>query len=241
MGFEAGPGIEGYTSAQLKTSGMPSPVQLTTFDAVFGVAFDNSHMASGPRAASQDVLRYTPRQLKNLKNNPNPTPAVIITSTSTFNNLIGCSFDHQGNLWWVVDVGTDSIDELTKEQLAAGSGDITPAVVVTMPDLQDPNFVTFDRAGNAWVDDEGDTAIAEFSANQLKSSGDAVKTASACLALSDDGSGTSLSTPGEIAFDKKGNLWVANYSSNTVVEYGKGQLDSSGSPAPKVKLSSAIF
>ena len=59
--------------------------------------------------------------------------------------------------------------------------------------------------------------------------------------LSDDGSGTSLDEPGEIAFDQKGNLWVPNYGADTVVEYAKDQLTSSGNPAPTVKLSSAIF
>ncbi len=97
--------------------------------------------------------------------------------------------------------------------------------------------MTFDKGGNAWVDSSGNDKIAEFSASQLTSGG----SKPANVVLSDDGSGTSLNEPGEIAFDKNGNLWVPSYGSNTVVKYAKSQLTSSGSPAPTVKLSSAIF
>jgi hypothetical protein len=79
--------------------------------------------------------------------------------------------------------------------------------------------------------------IAEFSTSQLMGSG----TKSHSVLLSDDGSGTSLSGPEEIAFDKNGDLWVPNFSADTVVEYAKGQLTSSGNPPPTVKLTSAIF
>jgi DNA-binding beta-propeller fold protein YncE len=79
--------------------------------------------------------------------------------------------------------------------------------------------------------------LAEFSASQLTSAG----SKSATVLLSDDGSGTSLDSPGEIAFDHQGNLWVPNLGANTVMEYAKGQLTTSDSPAPMVKLSSAIF
>jgi sugar lactone lactonase YvrE len=235
VSFESGGGIASYTSGQLKKSGMPTPLQLSTFRSVLGLAFDKSHNLWADAGHFQ-VVRFTPEQLKNLKNDPSPTPGVIITSTSSLNNIIGCNFDQKGNLW-VVDVSNDSLNELTKAQLAAGSGDITPARVITLSGLNNPNFVTFDKAGNAWVNDAGNAQIAEFSASQLTSSGTKTPT----VVLTDDGSGTSLSNPGEIAFDTKGNLWVPNSDLNTVVEYAKGQLASSGNPAPMVKLSSAIF
>ena len=96
--------------------------------------------------------------------------------------------------------------------------------------------MTFDQAGNAWVESYSNDKIAEFSASQLTSGG----SKSATVLLSDDGSG-SLSGPGEIAFDKKGNLWVPNINEDTVVEFAKGQLTSSGDPTPTVTLSSAII
>jgi sugar lactone lactonase YvrE len=230
-----GGGVGSFTSKQLAKSGMRAPKNLGS-DGTTGLAFDRSKNLWVVIYESREVVRFTAAQLKNLKTNPSPTPGVIITSTSKFINIYGCNFDQQGNLW-VVDYSNDSIDELSKAQLAAGSGNVTPAIVITSADLDGPNFLTFDKGGNAWVDNETGDTIAEFSASQLTSGG----SKSATVLISDDGSGTSLDAPGEIAFDKKGNLWVPNYNVGTVVEYAKGQLTSSGNPAPTVKLSSAIF
>ena len=230
-------GVESYTTGQLKKSGMPTPIQLSTFSDASGLAFDKSHnLWVVVYDGGSEVVQFTPAQLKNLKNDPSPTPAVVIRSTSTFSDIIGCNFDPQGNLW-VVDYSNDSIDELSKAQLAAGSGNVTPAVVITSSDLDEPNFVTFDKAGNGWVDSYRNSKIAEFSSSQLMGSG----SKSATVLLSDDGSGTSLDLPGEIAFDDKDNLWFGNFAAATVVEYAKDQLTSSGNPAPTVKLSSTIF
>ncbi len=141
--------IESYTSGQLKTSGMPSPISLGGSPAV-GLAFDKSHNLWAV-VNGDEVAEFTTAQLKNLKNDSNPAPTVIITS-ATFSGLImGCNFDHQGNLW-VVDYLNGSIDELSKAQLAAGNASVTPAIVIASGDLEAPNFVTFDEAGNAWVD-----------------------------------------------------------------------------------------
>jgi len=79
--------------------------------------------------------------------------------------------------------------------------------------------------------------IAKFTAGELTSGG----SKSADILLSDDGGCTNLCSPGEIAFDQGGNLWVTNEDANTVVEYAKDQLTSSGKPAPTVTLSSAVF
>ena len=235
VAFNDGGGIESYTSKQLKKSGMPAPVEVSTFGFATGLAFDKSHNLWAV-VGSTRVVEFTAAQLKNLKHDSSPTPPVIITSTSTFNDIGGCKFDQQGNLW-VIDAGNDSIVELSKALLAAGSGNVTPTIILTSSDLDNPFFVTFDKAGNAWVDSEGGSKIAEFSASQLISGG----SQSATVVLFDDGSGTSLDNPGEIAFDKEGNLWVPNNNSDTVVEYAKDQLTSSGNPAPMVKLNSAVF
>jgi hypothetical protein len=227
--------IESYTSGQLKTSGEPTPIQMTGTYAndTTGLAFDKSHNLWAV-INDVEVVRFTPAQLKDLKTNPNPVPGVIITSTSTFQNLIGCNFDKQGNLW-VVD-GDNKLDELSKAQLDAGSKDVTPAIVITSSDFDFPLYVTFDKGGNAWVDNQDGDTVDEFSASQLTSGG----SKSASVVLSSDGSG-SLSRPTEIAFDKKGNLWVPNYDTDTVVEFAKSQLASSGDPTPTVTLSSATF
>jgi streptogramin lyase len=199
---------------------------------VTGLAFDKSHNLWALDDGS-NVVMFTRAQLKDLKHDSSPMPGATITSSS-FGNLYGCNFDQQGNLW-IVDYNTGYLDELSKAQLDAGSADVTPAIVITSPDLDGPNFITFDKAGNAWISSYNNNKIAELSRGQLTSGG----SKSATVLLSDDGSGTSISHPGEIAFDKSGDLWVPN--TDTVVEFAKGQLSSSGNPAPAVKLSSAIF
>jgi len=225
--------IESYSSGQLKKSGMPTPIQLSALSNAGGLAFDKSHnlWVDDDNA----IVEFTPAQLKKLKKDPSPTPGVSITSTSTFKGIAGCAFDHQGNLW-VTDDENESIDELSKAQLAAGNGNVTPAIVITSSDLDTPDFLTFDGDGNAWVENQGAGKIVEFSASQLTSSG----SKSPSVVLSDDGSG-SIADAGQIAFDKHGNLWVPNYDSETVVEFAQSQLGSSGDPTPTVTLSSASF
>jgi hypothetical protein len=73
----------------------------------------------------------------------------------------------------------------------------------------------------------------EFDAEHLTSGGEK----SPDVVISDDGTGTSLNAPGEIAFDTSGDLWVPNLNGGTVSEYTPTQLAESGNPAPTVKLS----
>ena len=223
--------IQSYSSKQLKKNGTPTPVDLAV-GSVAGIAFDKSNNLW---VMNGDVIeRFTAKQLKKLKTDPSPTPGVTITS-STFKGPTGCAFDHQGNLW-VTDDENESIDELSKAQLDAGSANLTPAIVISSSDLDTPEFLTFDGTGNAWVENQGSSKIVEFSTSQLTSGG----SKSASVVLSDDGSG-SLEVPGQIAFDKDGNLWVPNYTANTVVEFAHSQLASSGDPTPMVTLSIASF
>jgi sugar lactone lactonase YvrE len=226
--------IDSYSPKQLAHSGAPAPTQLNPSATATGLAFDKHHNLWAV-LGDDAVAEFSAAQVKNLSSNSAPTPIVVITSTSTFSDIIGCNFDRQGNLW-VVDGENKSIDEISKAQLAAGSADVTPAIVISSTDLFFPNFVTFDKKGNAWIDSENNSEIAEFSAAQLRSGGSKTP----AVVISDDGSG-SLEFPGEIAFDSKGNLWVPNYGNETVVEFAKTDLATSGSPTPMVTLSSSIF
>ena len=236
VSFGSGGGIVRYTSKQLTKGGTPTPTSLSFASHASGLAFDKSHnlwVVTG----NENVVRFTPKQLKDLKKDSSPTPGVIITAQSAFLFIVGCNFDAKGNLW-VVNSQLGTLNEISKAQLNAGSTThLTPAIVLTSADLDHPNFVTFDKAGNAWVDSRDSNTLVEFTASQLAAGG----SQSGNVIISDDGSGTSLSEPGEPVFDKKGNLWVPNFGSDTVVEFATGQLTATGNPAPQVKLTSAIL
>jgi hypothetical protein len=44
-------------------------------------------------------------------------------------------------------------------------------------------------------------------------------------------------TPGDVAFDASGDLWVPTMGLHTVVEYTRAQLGKSGVPVPHVTIS----
>jgi ligand-binding sensor domain-containing protein len=225
--------IELYSSKQLKKSGMPTPIELSIAGTAQGLAFDKSkNLWAVLHHDRSEVVQFTAAQLKNLKHDSNPTPPVVISTDNAVTiDLFGCSFDSQGNLW-VADVENGSLDEISKAQLAAGSADdVTPNVIITSADLIQAQFVTFDKAGNAWVGDSGEDKIAEFTASQLTSGGS--KSATVVL--------TTNLCPEGLVFDKNGNLWVAGACSDTVVKFASSQLSSTGSPTPTVTLSSASF
>jgi len=236
---QSGNNVIEFPPSELKSSGAPSPVLLdgSALAEVQGVAFDKS---KNLWVTTYDdlVLEYTPAQLKNLGTVSNPTPHATIGSTA-FAGLEGCVFDKHGNLW-IIDGKGDGIHELTQKQLKAGSNtDITPAINITSTaSLNFPDFGVFDKSGNLWVSAENNSVIAEFSAAQLSSSG--AKTANIVLSSSGD----SLNDPGQLGFDSKGDLWVADYNggvNGTVVMFAKNQLGASGSPTPKVTLSGSAF
>jgi hypothetical protein len=219
-----------FTPSELSESGAPTPNGI--FDiAATGLAFDKSKNL-WIVVNFAEVEEFSAAQLKHLGTDDTPSPVAVITSSSTFQELLGCAFDKKGNLW-LADVLAGTLDEVSKAQLASGTADITPANVITSSDLSPggPDFITFDKSGNAWVDNETDSKIVEFTASQLKSGG----TQAGNVVITNDGS-DSLNFPGEPAFDNKGNLWVANYHGQNVVEFTKKQIKASGSLTPAVIL-----
>ncbi len=219
----------------LKRSGMPTPVVLdsSSLHLVTGVAFDKSNNL-WVSTFVDNVLEFTPAQLQNLGTVSNPAAQASIGSAD-FLALDGCAFDSSGDLW-IVDFNGGAVHELTQAQLNAGSNpSITPAITITSASLSDPQFDVFDGSGNLWISSSNNSEIIQFSLSQLGSGGS--KTPAVVLS----NNGGSLDFPAEMAFDKKGNLWVANTGNGTAVMFAKSQLAASGSPTPKVTLSGAAF
>jgi sugar lactone lactonase YvrE len=97
-----------------------------------------------------------------------------------------------------------------------------------------PAGLAFDTAGFLWVANTSLNQVSGYSPLQLNTSGLLVPAQVVINA-----NGISLKNPTGIAFDATGNLWVANLSTSKVVSFSPTQLTETGSPVPKVVLSSA--
>ena len=98
-----------------------------------------------------------------------------------------------------------------------------------------PQGVAFDNSGNLWVANSNTNTLFEYARSAL------TKASPTPLVTISSNSAGSLSGPGGLSFDRSGNLWVANTSVSTVVEYDKSQLTKSGAPTPKVTISNNSF
>jgi sugar lactone lactonase YvrE len=215
----------------LKHSGSPTPVTIDSLNSAQGLAFDKSKNL-WLEAFDNFALEFTAAQLKNLGTDPDPAPAKEFGSGA--DAARGCIFDKKGALWFID--AQDAVDEFTPAQLTASGNPSSPAVRVSSDaSLDGPEFGVFDKSDNLWISSEDNSEVEEFTASQLGSSGD--KTPAVILSANSG----SLDSPEQLAFDHKGNLWVANAGNATVVMFAKKQLKASGMPVPAVTLSSSAF
>ncbi len=127
----------------------------------------------------------------------------------------------------------NSILGYTATQIATGT---TAAPAVTLITNSGNGGIALDAAGNLWVTEPSNNSIAEYTAAQIKASGQPKPN----VVISADAN-ASLDSPEALAMDGSGNLWVANSApagsgANTVVEFTTSQLSASGSPTPAVRL-----
>jgi sugar lactone lactonase YvrE len=219
VGSENGghPLAAGYTSVQLTSSQAPGTSlsvggSYGLFDAIsnFWTADSSGTSISEYAAASMGA-------------SGTPTPTVTLTS-SALNGPIGFVFDRLGDLW-VSNVTANTIVEFTASQLAAG-GSVAPAVTLSGSALSAPARIAFDAYGNLWVPNAGSNTVVAFAPTQLAASG------SPTPAITLSATNASLVGPRAVAFDQQGDLWVANTTGNTIVEFSNGQETASGSPTP---------
>ena len=222
-----GPTAVAYSAAQLGASTGAGPaITLATGGAPFGATFDaaGNLWVANSSMANSTVVEFSGSQLGA---SGSPTPAVTL-SGAAFNSPEGLAFDLNGNLW-VVNAGNSTVIELTANKLLV-SGSPTPAVTLSAAggSLNGPVGLAFDPNANLWVANYASSTVVAFTASQLGASGSPVPVVTSSPA------GGSLSGPEGLAFDGNGNLWVANNTSSTVVEFVMQQL---GNPTPEVTLS----
>jgi hypothetical protein len=234
-----------FSFAQLKALGKtndPTPVVVISgLDRPEGLVFDDDRDLWVAEQGDDKLVEFTPSQLAA---SGSPTPHTTLTS-SDLDSPVGIKFDSLGGLW-VANQFADTLTLFTASQLAAG-GAQTPTVILT-PDgsgsVDAPFALAFDRKGNLWASNLTDPTlhlgtIVEFSPSQLASSGSPTPTITITSVAV--GATDSLNVPSGLAFDRSGNLWVSNFSSDnfgSLAKFTANQLAAGGALTPNVFLDS---
>jgi sugar lactone lactonase YvrE len=239
-----------YAASQLLASANPKPaVSITSTpsdafeaqpnDSSIGVPLAIAFDASGnlwvasAQGSHSSLLAFTPGQIST---SGNVVPAIVIGSNGGSLDLPNAlAFDRSGNLW-VAD--ETEIVEFSASQLAS-SGNPLPVVTFSQGSAINPfrpTQLAFDRTGNLWFTDLIASAIFEFAAHQLGTSGSPTPT----VTITASGTASPVIYPLAIAFDPQGNLWVSS-DTNAVSEFKANQITTSGSPSPAVTLSGSTM
>jgi sugar lactone lactonase YvrE len=116
---------------------------------------------------------------------------------------------------------------------APGStGNVAPTSTVSGAGttLNTPSAMAMDSSGNVWVANSTANTLVEFTQAQLATGGAPAPTVTLTATAG------SLDVPQALAFDRSGDLWVANATNSSVVEFTPSQLAASGAPVPKVTI-----
>src|SRR5579875_977806 len=150
------------------------------------------------------------------------------------------ALDSGGNLW-VANAGGNNVIQISAAALGT-SGILKPNLTIANPSgkdyVIDPHGVAIDAEGDLWVANGGIDTIVEYTAQKLTSNPNPQPfTFPPAVTISNPSGSLVLDEPEAMTFDPDGNLWVSNGDNDTVIEYTKSQLASSGSPAPAVIIS----
>ena len=214
------------------------PVTTAAASVTYGVRAGSGALWVGNVGLSGSTLvSYSAAQLAA---STSAAPAITIVPTPTVAPA-GVAVDAQGVLWaatndnQATNTGT-GVGFLASQIQGAVSNPGAPAfpgfsLTVTSGAHEFLQGVAVDAGGNLWITNFTAGTIVEFTSTQFGVQ------VSPTPAVTLSTIGGSLSGPAGLAFDLNGNLWAANSSGNTVVEFTASQLTASGSPAPAVVLS----
>jgi sugar lactone lactonase YvrE len=202
-------------------------------DVPSGMAFDPAGDLWVANYADSTVVEFAAQDLGNSAS----VPSVTITSDSSgsLNSPVGMAFDAAGNLWVANDV-SNTIVEYAKATLAAGAVSptgVTPAVTISSGPakiLNGPYALAFDSSGDLWVGNYDNSTVVELAKDGLVHGPGTPR-----LTIS-PGPSVGLNSPGGLAFDAEGDLWVASNLSNKLLEYSAAQLALTA-PGPAVTIS----
>lgn len=215
------------------------------------ILFDSSQNMWVGSEDGEVVLVYSPAQYAA---SGNPTANVILNANSfSFKSPSHMAFNSAGNLWLVNEIlpngngGTGEIFRYDSDQIAAltaGTNNVDPVFGIALPQFVHLETIAFDASGDLWQADSNADSIYEFSADQLTGTGLSQElTPAVVLGSTNGGCKESLDGPYGLAFDTEGDLFVANSNIHgncfgSLAEFSADRIGSSGSPKPKVLITS---
>jgi sugar lactone lactonase YvrE len=196
------------------------------------IAFDASGNLWIVDAGNSRILRFSPPFTNGMSANlvigqSSFTTNVVATTQSGLRGPEGMAFDPAGNLW-IADRGNNRILGFSppfsngmNAALVIGQSSFSSGASATSQNgLFNPCCVAFDPSGNLWEAEWGNNRVMKFTppfSNGMKATlviGQSSFTTSR-PAITQDG----LGGPRHITFDASGDLWVADFGGNRVLEF----------------------
>ncbi|MCC6335642.1 MAG: hypothetical protein IT380_16825 [Myxococcales bacterium] len=223
----------GFRSSQLASTSTQAASVVTRGGFRADVAFDKDGnvWVGGADAA---VSRF-PSSAFAMSGMATPDRELNLTGSACVPLVGALAFDREGNLY-VASPCRGAVLRLDASQLAA-SGDVTPALTITVPD---PGGVAFDAAGGLWVASKMDQRAWRFDASQLAAGSVAAPTAKLGVRASANPMDTSLYTPSWLAFDTRGDLWANDFGANVFYRVGAASLAATADLQPQVRITLGV-
>jgi secreted PhoX family phosphatase len=202
----------------------------TTLYAPEAIAFDHSGNLWIVDTSNNRVLEYT-QPFSNgeaasiVIGQPNFTSSASNTTATTLNQPDGIAFDSSGDLW-VSDALNDRVLEYSAPfssgemaTLVLGEKNFVTAIDQTSKaGMSTPAGLAFDSTGDLWVADG--IRVLEYTTPFTTHEGASIVIGQNTFTnQSTVADATGLDLPYGVAFDPSGNLWVADWGDNRVLEY----------------------
>jgi sugar lactone lactonase YvrE len=226
------PGIFRLTSAQLQAgdSVIPATTITTNSAALTGfnsLAFDADGTLWMTSQSDSQLVAFSRSALAT--SGLRVASRLITSADGSLDAPSALAFDASHALW-VANTSNGTIVRYDAAQLAAG-GRLTPSVILS--GVGQPTGLAFDAAGGLWFSDGGGHRVAKFGASQLAASGFILPQ----VVLTSRG--PDITNPVGLAFDKAGNLWIANSGLSNVVALNANHLATTGLVNADVVLASS--
>lgn len=150
------------------------------------------------------------------------------TANATVNadGPIAMVIDAAGGAWVSPGYTNDTLVYYTQAELMAGGTPTASVRLVPASGLNGATAIALDARGDLWVAGQYSNTLVELTPDQLTKSGAVTPAVTISAAFG------SIDRPFAIAFDAKGNLWVASINDSSIVAFSPSSLSASGEAVP---------